>query len=68
MASAEDIVSEVQVHLSPQASDLLGESDGLSRDAIIILSQSQVQSLDETGGDKLCLNIFSKNRLLDDFF
>jgi hypothetical protein len=43
MASAEVIVSEVQVHLSLQPFDLLGESDGFSRDAIIILSQSQVQ-------------------------
>ena len=53
MASAEVIISEVQVHfkfhLFPQPSDLLGKSDGLSGDAIIILSQSQVQSLDETG-------------------
>ena len=51
MASAEVIVSEVQIHLFPQPINLLGESDGLSRDAIIILSQSQVQSLDETCRD-----------------
>jgi hypothetical protein len=68
MASAEVVVSEVQVHLFPQPSDLLGKSDGLSRDAIIILSQSQVQSFYETGGDKLRLNTFSKNRPLDDFY
>jgi len=49
MASAKVVVSEVQVHLFSQPSDLLGESDGLSRDAIIILPKSQVQSLDETG-------------------
>jgi hypothetical protein len=42
MASTEVVVGEVQVHLFPQTIDLLGESDGLSRDSIIILPQSQV--------------------------
>jgi hypothetical protein len=68
MASAEVVVSEVQVHLSLQPFDLLGEYYGLSREEIIILSQSQVQSRNETGGDKFRINISSKNCPFDDFY
>ena len=68
MASAKVVVRKIQVHLLPQAFYLLGESDGLSGDTIIVLSQSQVQSFDQTGRDELCVNIFPENLLLDDLF
>ncbi len=68
MASAKVVVRKIQVHLFLQALYLLGKADGLSGDAIIILSQSQVQSFDQTGRDELCVNIFAKYVLLDDLF
>jgi hypothetical protein len=68
MTSTKVIVRKIEVHLFLQGFYLLGESDGLSGDTIIILSQSQVQSFDQTGRDKFCINLFPENCLLDDLF
>ena len=68
MGSAKVVVRRIQVHLFLQAFNLLEESDGFSGDPIIVLSQSQVQSLDQTRGDELCINLFPENPLLEDLF
>jgi hypothetical protein len=68
MASAKVVVHKIQVHLFLQTFYFLEESDCLSGDTVIVLSQSQVQSFDQTGRDELYINIFPENVLLDDLF
>ena len=67
MTSAKVIISYVESQLILQTFNILWESDGLSGEAIVILSQGQIKPFNETGGDLAGINIYIHILAEDEF-
>ena len=66
MTSAKVIISYVEGQLILQAFNILRESNSLSREAIVILSQGQIQPFNKTCGDLTGINIFAEDDFPED--
>jgi hypothetical protein len=64
MASTKVIISYVEGQLILQAFNILRKSNGLSREAIVILSQAQIQPFNKAGRDLTGINILAEDSFL----
>ena len=68
MASAKVIISYVEGQLILQAFNILRESNSLSREAIVILSQGQIQPFNKVGGDLTGIDILAEDEFSENLF
>ena len=61
MASTKVIISYVEGQLILQAFNILRESNSLSREAIVILPQAQIQPFNKAGRDLTGINILAED-------